>query len=516
MQIYSDKIFTKPIEVIEAFDDLKEALLKIEEYGKKYYLLGFINYDFDYLYFEVYDKFERYTPSAPKLLGTILKPKVSKEEYCKNVEKIKDYISNGVTYEVNYTYPVEVRTNLDGIDLYESILPRQKTQYNAFIQTPKLNLLSFSPELFFKLQGRKIFTKPMKGTAPRGKDAKEDTLQEKFLYNDIKNRAENIMIVDLLRNDLGRISKAGSVEVTKLFDIEKHPTLFQMTSEIQSALEDEVTLYDVFKSIFPCGSITGAPKISTMKVIKELEPLNRNIYCGAIGFISPDGIEFSVPIRILYGKNHFYTYHTGGAIVWDSVAEEEWEETVTKSEIINTDFNLIETAVDDWNLHVQRMKNSAKELGFLWNEEIENLKIPYGKILRVELKKNGEYKLYYNSVSEIKTNKIKIRGCVNSNNPFLYHKTTVRASFPNDVFDEIRVNEKGEITEGTFTNIAVETGGKLFTPPILSGLLGGTFRQKLIQDGMIAEKILYFEDLKNADRIFCFNSVRKMVEVVLC
>ncbi len=516
MQIYSDKIFTEPVEVIEAFDDLRESLLKIEEYGKKYYLLGFINYDFDYLYFEVFDKFEPYAPRAPKPLGTILRPKISKEEYCKNVEKIKDYISNGVTYEVNYTYQIDVNTSIDGIDLYESILPKQKTPYNAFIQTPKLNLLSFSPELFFKLQGRKIFTKPMKGTVPRGETFEEDKLQKEFLYNDRKNRAENIMIVDLLRNDLGRISKAGSVEVTKLFDIEKHPTLFQMTSEIQSELEDDITLYDVFKSIFPCGSITGAPKVSTMRVIKELEPFNRNVYCGAIGFISPEVVEFSVPIRILYGKNHSYSYHTGGAIVWDSVPEDEWEETVTKSKIINTDFNLIETAVDDWNSHVSRMKNSAEELGFLWNKKIENLKISDGKILRVELKKNGEYELTTKPVNEIKTNKIKIRGRVNSKNPFLYHKTTIRTCAPEDVFDEIRVNEKGEITEGTFTNIAVETDGKLFTPPLSSGLLGGTFRQKLIQNGMIEEKILYPEDLKNADRIFCFNSVRKMVEVVLC
>lgn len=516
MQIYSDKIFENPIEVIEAFSDLREAFKKIEELRKKYYLIGFINYDFDYLYFEVFDKFKTYMPNPPKTLGTILKPKISKQKYCENIKKIKEYISNGVTYEVNYTYPIAVQTNLDGIDLYEAILPKQKTPYNAFVQTPKLNLLSYSPELFFRLQRRKIFTKPMKGTISRGKDLNEDDLQKNFLYNDIKNRAENIMIVDLLRNDLGRISKAGSVEVTKLFDIEKHPTLFQMTSEIQSELEDEVRLYDVFKSIFPCGSITGAPKVSTMRVIKELEPFNRNIYCGAIGFLSPEVCEFSVPIRILYGKNYSYTYHTGGAVVWDSVAEDEWEETVTKSKIINTDFNLIETALDDWQSHVARMKNSAEELGFLWNEEIENLEIPDGKILRVELKKNGEYEVTTKMINRIQSNRIKIRGRVNSNNPFLYHKTTIRTSAPSDVFDEIRVNEKGEITEGTFTNIAVEIDGKLFTPPLSSGLLNGTFRQKLILKGMIEERILYPEDLKDADRIFCFNSVRKMVEVVLC
>lgn len=516
MQIYSNKSFSNPIEIIQAEGDLKQAFAKIDKLRQQYYLLGYITYDFKKLYFEVFDKFAEYKPQTPKQLGTIIKPLISKETYIKAINKIKEYIANGVTYEVNYTYPIDVRTNLDGIDLYEAILPKQKTPYNAFIQTPKLNLLSFSPELFFKIQGRKIFTKPMKGTIPRGINPREGEAQKDFLYNDIKNRAENIMIVDLLRNDLGRISKAGSVEVTKLFDIETHPTLFQMTSEIQSELEDNITLYDIFSAIFPCGSITGAPKVATMRVINELESFNRNIYCGAIGFLSPDECEFSVPIRILYGKNYCYTYHTGGAVVWDSDEENEWDETVTKSKIIHADYNLIETAVDDWQSHVLRMKNSAEELGFLWNEEIENLKIPNEKILRVELKKSGEYEVTTKVLNKIKSNKIKIRGRVNSNNPFLYHKTTIRASSPDDVFDEIRVNERGEITEGTFTNIAVEIGGKLFTPTLTSGLLNGTFRQKLLLKGLIEEKILYPEDLKNADRLFCFNSVRKMVEVILC
>ena len=180
-----------------------------------------------------------------------------------------------------------------------------------------------------------------------------------------------------------------------------------MTSEIQSEIEDNITLYDVFKSIFPCGSITGAPKISTMRVIRELESFKRNIYCGAIGFVSPEVCEFSVPIRILYGKNYSYNYHTGGAVVWDSNAEDEWGETVTKAKIINTDFNLIESALDDWQSHVLRMKNSAKELGFVWNEEIEKLKIPTGKVLRVELKKNGTYEVTTKLLKKLNQTKYK-------------------------------------------------------------------------------------------------------------
>ena len=567
MQIYSDKSFSEPIEIIKAEGDLKQAFVRIDELRKKYYLLGYITYDFKKLYFEVFDKFEKYTPKTPKQLGTVIKPLISKETYIKAINKIKEYIANGVTYEVNYTYPSEVLTNLNGLDLYEAILEKQKTLYNAYIETPELTLLSYSPELFFKLKGNKILTKPMKGTAPRLGD-EEDSKRREFLFNDMKNRAENIMIVDLLRNDLGRISKTGTVKVDKLFEVEEHPTVFQMTSEISSELEDEINLYDIFEAIFPCGSITGAPKISTMRVIDELEQFNRNIYCGAIGFLSPEVCEFSVPIRILYGKDNKYTYHAGGAIVWDSTAEDEWEETLVKTKFLQTDFQLIETAVDDWARHVLRMKKSAHELGFKWNDEIENLDKTQGLIpsplegacitavchdvncsvsdsqkLRITLDKKGNLQYQLTKLSNKKTDrvlsdkklkdyqianaplndltsdllpKVKLLGKVNSHNPFLYHKTTIREAMPTDVFEHIRTNERGEITEGIFTNIAIKKDGKLYTPPVSCGLLNGTFRQKLLKEGKLVEKILYPKDLENADKIFCFNSVRKMVEVQLC
>ena len=539
MQIYSNKSFSNPIDIIKAEGDLKQAFTKIDKLRQQYYLLGYITYDFKKLYFEVFDKFAEYKPKTPKQLGTIIKPLISKETYINAINKIKEYIANGITYEVNYTYPSEVLTNLNGIDLYEAILEKQKTPYNTYLETPDLTLLSYSPELFFKLKGNKILTKPMKGTASRlGNE--EDSTRREFLYNDIKNRAENIMIVDLLRNDLGRISKTGTVKADKLFEIEEHPTVFQMTSEISSELEENTSLYDIFKAIFPCGSITGAPKISTMRVIDELEPFDRNIYCGAIGFLSPDICEFSVPIRILYGKDNKYTYHAGGAIVWDSTAEDEWEETLVKTKFLQTDFQLIETAIDDWQRHIARMKKSAKELGFEWDKDIENLSktqeqipSPRGRAregacpcninppkLRILLHKDGSFQKQETPISNTINNqelpKIRIQGKVNSHNPFLYHKTTIREAMPTDVFEHIRTNEHGEITEGTFTNIAIEKDGKLYTPPVSCGLLNGTYRQKLLEDGELIERIIYPKDLKTADKIFCFNSVRKMVEVELC
>lgn len=513
MQIYSDKLFKNHIDTIEIFEpqNLKEGFDKLEAWRMQgFHLLGYLRYDLKksaikpLMYFEVFEKALQYCPNFPnRQIGIITKPKITKDEYFKSVEYIKTQIKNGVTYEVNYTYPISVKTNADDFELYEYLLSKQKTPYNAFINNKYETILSFSPELFFKLKGNKILTKPMKGTAPRKEGMRE------FLYNDIKNRAENIMIVDLLRNDLGRIAKTGSVKVEKLFEIEEHSTVYQMTSEITA--EVDCSLYDIFQSIFPCGSITGAPKLSTMNIIEKVEPFSREVYCGAIGYIYGDEAEFSVPIRILHKNGEELNYHAGGAIVWDSTPQDEWEETLIKTKFLDTDYKLIETAVNNWESHAARMKNSATELGFRWNDEIENLVIPSGKVLRVELKKDGTYDVQIKEPFSSRGNKIRISGKVHTSNPFLYHKTNIREDFPKDVFDEIKVNERGEITEGTFTNVGILKDGKYYTAPVSSGLLAGTFRAKLDWE----EKVLYPNDLKTADKIFCFNSVRGLVEVEL-
>jgi para-aminobenzoate synthetase/4-amino-4-deoxychorismate lyase len=522
MQIYSDKIFDKPIEIIEVLKptDLKNGFERLEELRKQgLYLLGYVRYDLKeipLMYFEAYKSYSKYRPkNTDKNIGIFAKPLISKEEYIKKVNYIKQLIKNGITYEVNYTYPSEVYTTSSDLELYEHLLKRQQTPYNAFIKNKYETVLSFSPELFFKLKSNNILTKPMKGTAPRGETVEEDIKNKEFLFNDKKNRAENIMIVDLLRNDLGRISKTGTVKVDKLFEIETHPTVFQMTSEISAELQEGTTLYDIFKAIYPCGSITGAPKTSTMKVIEETEPFSREMYCGAIGYLHKDEVIFSVPIRILYKKsnNNSFRYHAGGAIVWDSNPDEEWEETLTKTKFLQTDFSIIETALSDWDLHVARMKNSAKFFNFIWNKGIENLKLKENKVLRVALHKNGDFDFEYKEIpNSTKPLKIKISRRVNSSNVFLYHKTTIRENMPTDTFEEIAINERGEITEGVFTNIGILKNGKYYTPPVKSGLLNGICRTKLNWE----EKVLFPEDIKSADKIFCFNSVRGVVEVELC
>ena len=543
MQIYSDKIFENPIKIIKAFNNVefKKAFEEIEEYRKDFFLLGYVRYDakeiflgkqiisdLPLLYFEVYKTYKNYINSKREEIVLNPQPDVLFSDYRKAVEKIKQEISCGNTYEVNYTYNFKIPFDKDELSLYEYLLEHQKTPYNTYIKNEYESLLSFSPELFFELENIHIITKPMKGTVKRGNTREEDKNLKEFLYNDEKNRAENVMIVDLLRNDLGRIAKIGSVHVTKLFDIETHKTLYQMTSQIEADLKENTSLYEIFKAIFPCGSITGAPKISTMKIIDKVETGSRGIYCGAIGFLSPKKSVFSVPIRILQKRktDNFYNYRAGGAIVWDSSAQNEWEETYTKIKFLNNNFKLLETIkVENGKLlfekeHFERLQKSAEYFGYKY--ELPDIPLTKDGILRISLDKYGHFEFHHRELKKSATDKITISPIIiNSCDKFIYHKTTCRTWFTEssqkikngEIYDEIFFNEKGELTEGSRSNIILQINGELFTPPVSCGLLNGIYRQKMIDEGLCKEKILYKQDLTEADKIFCVNSVRGMVEV---
>ena len=551
MQIYSDKLFRNPLEIFSAFDNESFILAfnKLEELKNNYYLVGYIRYEakdiflgrkikskFPLLYFEAYKDFEKYLPKKnSKKVFLFPRPKISFDEYKKGFEEIKSEISNGNSYEVNYTFDFEIETKHSSEETYNYFLNFQKTPFNAFIKNSYEEILSFSPELFFRKTGNKIFTKPMKGTIERGKTSKEDLKNIEFLKNDIKNRAENIMIVDLLRNDLGKISQTGSVKVPKLFDIETHKTLHQMTSEIEATLKNNTTLYDIFNAIFPCGSITGAPKISTMNIIDRVETGKRNIYCGAIGIIHKDFCEFSVPIRILQRQNNEtrYTYRAGGAIVWDSEVDNEWKEAILKTSFLSQNsknWQLIETIrVENlkpllWKAHLERLQKSAYDLNFVFNKDILNTKFNKDGMYRILLSKKGNFEIQFIPIKEILINKIRISNIiVNSTDTFLQHKTTYRPYYEEafakikagEIYDEIFFNEKGELTEGSRSNLVLEINGELYTPPCSCGLLAGTFRGNLLKKNKIKEKILYKTDLDNADKIYCINSVRGMRPVKL-
>lgn len=545
MIIYSDKLFEHPLEIIEAFnnDDFFAAFERIEELRKRYYLCGYVRYEakdvflggrvqseYPLLYFEVFDRFKPYTAGKTFTADLIPVPQMSFEEYTDAIGAIKEEIAAGNTYEVNYTCDFDVEYSGDELRLYDCLLQKQKTPYNAFFKNDYETVLSFSPELFFTLENGHIITKPMKGTMPRGLDYEKDRENIAFLQNDIKNRAENVMIVDLLRNDLGRIAKTGSVRVTKLFEIETHKTLHQMTSQIEADIEEGTTLSEIFKAIFPCGSITGAPKISTMRIIDRLEKGKRNVYCGAIGFLSPRKTVFSVPIRILQRENgqETFKYRAGGAIVWDSDAKDEWDETVTKTKFLQNEFNLIETvkvhnrAIFLKDEHFARLRKSAEHFGFKFNEEILNIKPEQDGIMRILLNKNGEFSVEYKPYTRIEVNLIELSETViDSKNEFLRHKTTYKPWYEEsyvkiargEIYDEIFFNERGELCEGARTNVIVELDGKFYTPPLSCGLLNGVLRQNLIDSGVCSEKILYKTDLLEAENIYCINSVRGIKRV---
>ncbi len=555
MQIFADKVFREPKFVIEAFDanSLIDAFQLIEKYkSNNYYLVGYIRYEakeiflgnsisskLPLLYFEVFDTYEvfDYEHSEDNFVDLINPiPSINYSEYKTAIEKIKLEISEGNTYQVNYTYDYNIEKNIDSFLLYKAVLQNQRTPYNSFFQNKYEEFLSFSPELFFELSGNKIKTKPMKGTIKRGCSYEEDISNISFLKNDEKNRAENVMIVDLLRNDLGKIAKTGTVKVDKLFEIESHKTVYQMTSEISAQIKDNFTLYNIFEAIFPCGSITGAPKISTMNIIDELEKGDRNIYCGAIGVISKDETIFSVPIRLLhrFNKDDFYTLRVGGAIVWDSTADDEWQETITKIKFLGSslDYKLVETMKSEnkkiifFEEHMNRLRSSAKKLGFVCDFLSESIK-KYSNndgFIRVTLSRSGEIDVEVKHIIDNSTNKVEISDRrVHSKNLLLYHKTTHRPWYKlaqekiatGLIYDEIFLNEKGQITEGARSNIIIEKAGKFYTPPTSVGLLNGIYRQSLIDKKEVIEKVLLIEDLQHADKIFCVNSVRGMKEVTL-
>lgn len=535
MIIYDDKKFDKALTTLIAFDKASfiAALDELEKWQKTHYAVGYIRYEakaiflgedmtskLPLLYFEIFDSYTPYVPSTLPSITLMPQAQLTFDHYADAIGKIKQAQRQGDTYEVNYTYDYKVPYEGDDFALYEHLLTKQRTPYNTFIKNNYDTLLSFSPELFFKIKQQHIITRPMKGTVKRGKTAAEDATLINFLKTDEKNRAENVMIVDLMRNDLGRIAKNGTVVVSKLFDVETHATVHQMTSQIEADLEDDTSLYTILKALFPNGSVTGAPKVSTMRLIDELEQGSRDIYCGAIGFLSPDEQIFSVPIRILQRQAQVpsFTYRVGGAIVWDSEVTDEWLETQAKISFLQDEVKLIETLkVENGELvfkaeHMARLMHSASVYGFKLNQDIAKIQPAQDGMMRIALSRDGHYDVAYRE--QIPFDKVAISPMiVDSSQAFLYHKTTQRLYYTTK--DELFFNERGELTEMSRANVILEIAGRWLTPPVSSGLLAGIYRQYLLETKQCQEQLLYKSDLLKADKIFCCNSVQGIKEVFL-
>ncbi len=558
-------IFENPIIEIEVKEKGKvlEGLKEIDKVIKEnFYLAGFISYEAGYdivnlpsrnkhsniplLWFGAFTK-PRITeiPQKTKNKFSIsnIRSSISLEEYLYKIEKIKEYIKDGYTYQTNFTFKLFFEFEGDPISLFLELREKQRTEYTRFVKYNNTYILSLSPELFFRTSKNKIITKPMKGTIKRGRFLEEDKKLLRKLFESEKDRAENLMIVDLLRNDLGKISKFGSVKVEKIFEIEKYQTLFQMTSTIVGEIEKDKKFSEIIKGIFPSGSITGAPKKKTMEIISELENTPRGIYTGTIGYILPNGTsEFNVAIRTISIQNNVGEMGIGSGITWYSDPKREYKECILKSNFLiqkpYNEFQLIETMLLKNNKiyllknHIKRLIKSAKYFSFKYNKEkiIEDLKRTMklnGKLkIRLLLDKHGNTKIETTEFTyQPKSGLIKIaKDRVNSKNVFLYHKTTNRDLFnayakklkEEKIIDFIFLNEKGNVTEGTIHNIIILKDKRLVTPKRTSGVLRGTMLEYLAKKYNIKEEKVTIEDLKKSKALFLCNSVGGIKRVKLC
>lgn len=603
-------LFLRPVErlICRAGDDPALFLGRIDEYLRRgFYLAGWFAYEFGYLLepsptagfatdkmailadFGVYSQpyvFDHaagtFTETGPWPAADIsslepepqftvgnLRLNQSREDYLERVRLIKEYIEAGDTYQVNYTVKMKFDFAGSVASFYRALRRNQRVSYGAFIKSGTRRIISFSPELFFKKHGDIITVRPMKGTIGRGRTLEEDEGLVRFLAGDVKNRSENVMIVDLLRNDLGRLcpfESNGAVKVMSLFDVETYETLHQMTSTIQGHVRPDLAVAEMFRALFPCGSVTGAPKIRTMELIRSLELEERGVYTGAIGFFAPTGeAAFNVPIRTVVLEDSRGEMGIGSGIVYDSDPQNEWEECCLKGRFLSdpvADFAIIETvlwtpAEGFWllDLHLRRLAATARYFGYPFARDmIVKLLTDKARVFAAGNGPSGPRRLRLTLAGD-GTVEIAATPCpgpavvsgqddvavgrrtndlprvifserrTDSASPYLYHKTTLRQLYDDErrralaagFYEVLFRNEKDEVTEGGITNIFIRKDGVFITPPVACGLLAGIFREYFMKNNPQRVKAapLTVKDLEEADALYVANSVRGMVRVRL-
>lgn len=558
--------FSDPEEVvIVAYGgDVAHALTRLESaLSSGRYIAGFLSYElaskldsalvvhyddqFPQLCFGIYKKCIRSVnlpqkESSSYQIGT-WQPSTSHKKYLNDIKKIKNYIAQGDTYQVNYTMQLKSSFSGDAYSFFKDLTAHQKADYAAFVEMANFKICSVSPELFFRLEKNRILARPMKGTSQRGMTLKEDKIMQRALLNAPKEQAENLMIVDMIRNDLGRVAQNGSVKVEKLFESRKYPTIWQMTSDVTATTESGFK--ELVYALFPCASITGAPKPKTMEIINKLEQEPRKIYTGSIGYFAPDGkAQFNVAIRtaLIEKDKKTIQYGVGSGVVWDSDAESEYKECFVKARILKEKqpaFNLLETMLLEENghlflknYHLERLAKSAEYFDF----KLDMLQLekrlssfhsnnPKPAKIRLLIEKRGSAQV---EILPIEENEDVIdtafaKSVLDKNTPFIYHKTTFRQPYAHAVEeakrlnlkDLILLNSRGEVCETIIGNIVIQVGETFFTPPVTVGLLEGTFRQFLLDNGKLKEKVLFPNHILTADAVFRINSVRKWTKLVL-
>jgi para-aminobenzoate synthetase/4-amino-4-deoxychorismate lyase len=559
----SPVLFRSPVRVVVArtLADVPAAMAAVDEGLRDgLYAAGYVAYEaapaFDraltthapsaapLVYFGLFHSVE----TASSLTGTDLpapielSPELSAADHARGVAAIREAIAEGETYQINYTFRLRAALNPGGLEsLYLHLAGVERVPYAAFLDLGDWQVLSLSPELFFQLDDGRLVTRPIKGTAPRGRWAEEDVALGDGLRASTKNRAENVMIVDLCRNDLSRVCQVGSVRASALCEVEPYQTVWQMVSTVEGHARPGIGLADVFGALFPAGSITGAPKSSSMRLIASLEHSPRGVYCGAIGFASPNGhAEFNVAIRTLTVNrvSGAAEYGVGGGITWDSSPADEHAEALSKAACLEVrpPFGLIETMrLEQGTLvrverHLARLSESASYFGFVCDLAATRTALdahiaargPGLARVRLMLNADGEVLVESHPLDDPAAGPVPFAvasGSIDGRDRFVCHKTTRRDMYDHhkamhpDVFDVLLWNDRRELTEFTRGNVVVELAGVLWTPSRSGGLLAGVFRGELLAAGTIQERVLTLDELQICTRVWFINSLREWVPV---
>uniref|UniRef100_UPI003BAAB534 aminodeoxychorismate synthase component I n=1 Tax=Stappia sp. TaxID=1870903 RepID=UPI003BAAB534 len=508
------------------------------------------------VWFGAYDAPRRMTPdeALDRLVGDTPQASIAVEGFDMDAraheaafERVRDHLACGDIYQANLTMRARGKWSGHPGALFARLLRGQPVGHAALLRLDRHWVLSLSPELFLEREGERLRTRPMKGTLARGRDAREDDALAASLALDPKSRAENVMIVDLLRNDLSRVAEPGSVRVPRLFEVESYATLFQMTSTVEANLVPDTGFAAIIARLFPCGSITGAPKLRAMEILNELEPSPRGIYTGSIGHLAPDGdFRFNVAIRTLVaGDDGRFEMGTGSGVVFDSQARPEFEECALKLHFLTRsapDFSLFETLRlepgSGYTLlesHLARLLRSASMLGF--RHDAERLRRTLeahaetvasdsdggARRVRLQLDPDGTVSLTDAALPEtrgpwhVAISEERLDPC----DPLLFHKTTQRALYDGErarlgaetgCDEVVFLNRDGLVSEGAISNVFIARHGRLLTPPLGAGLLPGTLRAALLETGRAFEAELTLEDLLAAESLYCGNSLRGLVE----
>jgi para-aminobenzoate synthetase / 4-amino-4-deoxychorismate lyase len=560
-------LFSRPEQIIEARcpEEVLSALEAIQrqvDAGK--HAAGFLAYEaasglddhltvhdeeqFPLFWFGIFQQRQTVAPGLFRAEGTYQRTPwqsaISETGYRENFSKIRKYLIAGDTYQVNYSFKLQAEIQGDPFALFRDMTGNQRTAFSAYCDTGRWQVLSASPELLFSLESSRLMARPMKGTMPRGRWPEEDSIQRERLRRSEKDRSENLMIVDLLRNDLGRIAQTGSVEASNAFHIESYETVLQMTSTIQSKIQPGISIPELMQAMFPGGSITGAPKIRTMEIIRELEPLPRRIYTGSIGYFSP-GPEamFNIAIRTALVDSATGTIEmgVGSGVTIASTPDGEYNECLDKAQFTmqpRPDFQLLETMLHEGDQgyfllerHVARLAASANYFGFQCDaadirqqlsKRVQQFETDQTRV-RALLSRNGELEIQHYPLDDAEQAAGETVGIaqvpVDTGQVWLFHKTTHRQVYEEalqsrpDCDHILLLNERGELTESNIANVALLIDGRWLTPPVESGLLNGTYRAEMLETGQITEAVLTKADIHMADRIALLNSVWRWKEV---